>query len=304
MGDKPPANPDDLTAAAKTFYAAAEELQRIHDVLTNRTQDLVSGSDAWAGSGSDQFQSAWERFGSDTLGAATTLERSANALNALAIAIQNVQASPAGKLARAIDAGHVRVVPDQVSILIPGASVIHASEAASVQTTVSNGYNQAAATGASGFDGAAHATASGAHLTGGVGSDAVGIAQAGWSAATQAAAGQSASAAGYAQTTTSHDETHAGQSDRRDDAAPVAPGFFTSASTGDGTESGATGFASNAGADSTGDSAAETSATWDGKAKGQARTRTYSRADLGSSPSDAALSAARKHGSATTSALA
>ncbi|HLJ80248.1 MAG TPA: WXG100 family type VII secretion target, partial [Ktedonobacterales bacterium] len=191
MSDKPPANPDDLTAAAKKFFAAAEELRRIGDLLTRRTQDLVNGSDAWAGSASEQFLSAWDRFGADTQNSANTLDRTANTLNRLAVSIQYVQTSPAGKLVRAIDAGHVRVVPNSVHSLVPGAgavSTVSSSDAASAKTAVSDGYDHAAAVGASDFAAAADATASSAHLAGGANSAAVGISQAGWSAATLAAA--------------------------------------------------------------------------------------------------------------------
>lgn len=310
MSDKPPANPDDLTAAAKKFFAAAEELRRIGDMLTRRTQDLVSGSDAWAGSASEQFQAAWDRFGADTSNGANTLDNTANTLNKLAIAIQHVQASPAGKLVRAIDAGHVRVVPNSVHSLVPGAAVstVSASDAASAKTAVSDGYDQAAAVGASDFAAAANATASGAHLAGGANSAAVGIAQTGWSAATLAAALERATSADYTETATS-DSKHAAPGEQSNAAAPMAPGIFTTGTGNDGAAYGAAGYGSDgSGADgwaSSFDDDANAAAPPDNvPADGQPKTRIYRRADLGGSPSDAALAAARGQGSDTASAWA
>src|SRR5579859_2032033 len=198
------------------------------------------------------------------------------------------------------------IVPNQVRILIPGADVVHASEAVNAYKVVSDGYDQAVADGASGFEGAAHGTTSGARLSGGVDSTAVGIAQMGWSAAMQAAAGQNTVAAGYTQTATDVGAHATRPGAKSNDAAPVAPGFFTSAASGDGTTSGAASFGGGNGGNES-DAGDEPSASGeratagdharDGKANGQGQTRTYSRADLGASPSDAALVAARQQGS-------
>src|SRR5579859_6744018 len=132
-----------------------------------------------------------------------------------------------GEASAGIDSGRVQIVPNQVRILIPGADVVHASEAVNAYKVVSDGYDQAVADGASGFEGAAHGTTSGARLSGGVDSTAVGIAQMGWSAAMQAAAGQNTAAAGYTQTATDVGAHATSPGAKSNDAAPVAPGFFT-----------------------------------------------------------------------------
>jgi uncharacterized protein YukE len=313
MGDVPPANPDDLKLAATRFFGVAEELQRIHDVLTNRTQDLVSGADAWSGSGSEQFQAAWERFGDDSANAAVTLQRAANILNLLATEVGDVQSSSAGKLVHAIDSGQVTVVPNQVRILIPG-SAVHASEAASAYTVVRDAYSQAAANAANGFDSAAHAPTRYAHLAGGVSSTAVGVSQTGWSTATQATAGESATAAGYTQTAPGNGK-RANAGEKSDGAEPVAPGIFTLAAGGDDAGAGAAGSNTYAQASTSGESeyagaynggsgggnakgnASAATATRGGATNAQIKTRIYTRADLGGSPSDAALAAARSQAS-------
>lgn len=312
MGDKPPANPDDLTAAARTFYAAAEELQRIRDMLTNRTQDLVSGSDGWVGAASDQFQSAWERFGSDTRLAAATLQRTANTLNALAVAIRNVQVSPPGKLVHAIDTGQVFIVSNHVPITMASAGVIHTSDAEQAQKAVSDGYDAAATNGASGFDGAAHATTSGARLAGGAHSAAVGIARTDHSTGdVSAASGESGMLADFAHATTD-DARQTHQTRQSDGAIPVAPGIFTSGSASDGASGTAASFtagydASSAedgqttGTDGGDDGSAAAAWTQDSATNSQTSTHVYVRADLGNSPSDAALAAARQQAESTMS---
>lgn len=308
MGDKPPANPAELETAIRAFVGVADELTHIRDVLTNRTQDLVSGSDAWAGTASEQFQAAWEQFGNDTLLAATTLQRTANTLNVLARDIRNVQTSPPGKLVHAIDTGHVKVVSN-MTVATLASNVIHASDAAHAYRVVSEGYDQAAATGTGGFDAAAHATTSGAQLAGGAHSAAVGVSHTGWSAGTHVESSDTSTIADFAQTL-AHDSTSAHQSTQQsDDAVPLAPGIFTGTYAGDGASDGAAGFATRAqtsGADdrvsASMDGDEGTNAASPSREGDTASSRIYTRADLGGSPSDATLAAARQQDSTITAA--
>lgn len=314
MGDKPPANLEELTRAISKFSAAAYELQNIHDVLTNRTQDLVSGSDAWAGAASEQFQAAWEQFGRDTLEAAATLDRTVRTLQDLARDIKSVQNSPSGKLVQAIDTGHVKVVSN-MTVASPAHNVIHASEAVHAYRAVSNAYDVVASDSANGFAAAAHATTSGARLTGGVHSATVGISHAGWSTSPHVKAGDTGTNADFTQPL-AHDGRQAHQTARQsDDAVPLAPGIFTGTSSGEGMPDDATGFGPRAQTSGAGDDVSASRAddeTTGAPAPSKPRDdlasggsilgRTYTRADLGGSPSDAALAAARRQDTITTPA--
>ncbi|MBV9711079.1 MAG: WXG100 family type VII secretion target, partial [Ktedonobacteraceae bacterium] len=73
-----------LHQGAKKFSDAAQKLRTQAQQLDWSAEDLASGVDAWAGPASKSFQSAWQRYHSNTKKSADALDATSQALTKLA----------------------------------------------------------------------------------------------------------------------------------------------------------------------------------------------------------------------------
>jgi WXG100 family type VII secretion target len=165
MGDQAPANPDDLRSAARDFSSGAQQVRdQFHGVM-NIISDLLSGADAWAGSGSQQFQAAWNRASRDASVAADALDHTAQVLNKFAADIEQVQSSQEWGIVAGIGMGLLTVGMVVVDALQAGldpatdaATVVTAGAADAAFTAVGEGFAAAEEAAVTGLDAAAEMT--------------------------------------------------------------------------------------------------------------------------------------------------